>query len=209
MSMIKRTNEEWLQQLSGEPDADAIEALRELLIRGLRYTLSSRVDSNLDALVEDFTQEALLKILDKIDTFRGESQFTTWAQKIAVRVALTELRRKRWRDTSLDEMTTSRDGESFFEPIILSDPAPSPESRTTRDGMLSLVRRIISNELTDRQRKAMTMVMLDGVPMEVAAETLGTNRNALYKLIHDARVRLKKRLETEGLSPQDVLDVFE
>lgn len=209
MGMIKRTNEEWLQQLSGEPDAEAIEALRELLIRGLRYTLSSRVDSNLDALVEDFTQEALLKILDKIDTFRGESQFTTWAQKIAVRVALTELRRKRWRDTSLDELTTSRDGESFFEPIILSDTAPSPENRTTRDGMLSLIRHLISNELTDRQRKAMTMVMLDGVPMEVAAETLGTNRNALYKLIHDARVRLKKRLGVEGLSPQDVLDVFE
>lgn len=207
--MEKRTNEEWLRELSNEPDEQALQDLRELLIRGLRYTLSSRVDSNLDALVEDFTQEALIKILDKLDTFRGESQFTTWAQKIAVRVALTELRRKRWRDTSLDELTTSRDGESFFEPKILSDPTPTPEHRTSQGGMISLIQKLITNELTDRQRRAMTMVMLEGVPMEVAAEKLDTNRNALYKLIHDARVRLKKRLQDEGLSAQDVLAAFE
>lgn len=207
--MEKRTNEEWLNQLKAPPNEQTLEDLRVLLVRGLRYTLSSRIDSNLDALVEDFTQEALIKILDKLDTFRGESQFTTWAQKIAVRVALTELRRKRWRDSSLDEMTTSRDGESFFEPKILSDPTPSPENRTSQGGMISLVQNLIVNELTDRQRRAMTMVMLDGVPMNVAAEKLNTNRNALYKLIHDARVRLKKRLEDEGLSPQDVLSAFE
>ena len=102
--MTKRTNTEWLELLSGEPDETALLELRELLIRGLRYTLSSRLNTNLDAIIEDFVQESLLKILDKLDTFRGESQFTTWAQKIAVRVALTELRRRRWRDTSLDEM---------------------------------------------------------------------------------------------------------
>ncbi|MEM7801105.1 MAG: RNA polymerase sigma factor [Chloroflexota bacterium] len=207
--MEKRTNEEWHNQLTPPPNEQALEDLRALLVRGLRYALSSRVDSNLDALVEDFVQEALIKILDKLDTFRGESQFTTWAQKIAVRVALTELRRKRWRDSSLDEMTTSRDGESFFEPKILSDPTPSPENRTSQGGMISMVQNLIVNELTDRQRRAMTMVMLEGVPMDEAAKKLDTNRNALYKLIHDARVRLKKRLEDEGLTPQDVLSAFE
>lgn len=208
-SMTKRTNTEWLELLKGEPDETALLDLRELLIRGLRYTLSSRLNTNLDAIIEDFVQESLLKILDKIDTFRGESQFTTWAQKIAVRVALTELRRRRWRDSSLDEMTTSRDGESFFEPKIMSDPSPSPENRTTRAGMIALIQNLIVEELTERQRKAMTLVMLEGVPLEQAAEQLGTNRNALYKLIHDARVRLKKKLTEKGMTSEDVLAVFE
>ncbi|MFK7800858.1 MAG: RNA polymerase sigma factor [Anaerolineae bacterium] len=207
--MTKRTNTEWLELLKGEPDETALLDLRELLIRGLRYTLSSRLNTNLDAIIEDFVQESLLKILDKIDTFRGESQFTTWAQKIAVRVALTELRRRRWRDSSLDEMTTSRDGESFFEPKIMSDPSPTPENRTTRSGMIALIQNLIVEELTERQRKAMTLVMLEGVPLEQAAEQLGTNRNALYKLIHDARVRLKKKLTERGMTSEDVLSVFE
>ncbi len=207
--MAKRTNEEWLELLGGEPDEAALLELRDLLDRGLRYTLSSRTNTNLDAIVEDFVQESLLKILDKLHTFRGESQFTTWSQKIAVRVALTELRRRRWRDTSLDELTTSRDGESFFEPKIMSDPNPSPENRTTRSGMIDMVQHLIVEELTERQRSAMTMVMLEGMPLELAAEKLGTNRNALYKLIHDARVRLKKKLADKGMTPEDVLAVFE
>ena len=207
--MAKRTNNEWLEALTGEPDEAAISELRALLDRGLRYTLSSRLNTNLDAIVEDFVQESLIKILDKIDTFRGESQFTTWAQKIAVRVALTELRRRRWRDTSLDELTTSRDGESFFEPKFMSDPSPSPENRTTRAGMIDMIQHLIVDELTERQRKAMTLVMLQGMPLEVAAEELGTNRNALYKLIHDARVRLKKKLGDLGMTSQEVLAVFD
>ncbi len=206
--MAKYSNDQWMQLLSGEPDSDALLELRELLVRGLRYTLSTRVDSNLDALVEDFSQEALLKILDKIDTFRGESQFTTWAQKIAVRVALTELRRKRWKDRSLEEITTSRDGESQMETMLMSDSGPTPEDRTTQQGMMNMVQRFIQEELTDRQRQAILKVMVSGTPMDVAAEQLGTNRNALYKLIHDARVRLKKRVIKEGLSPQDILDAF-
>lgn len=207
--MTKRTNTEWLELLGGEPDETALLELRELLIRGLRYTLSSRLNTNLDAIIEDFVQESLLKILAKLGTFRGESKFTTWAQKIAVRVALTELRRRRWRDTSLDEMTTSRDGESFFEPKIMSDPRPSPENRTTREGMIALIQTLIVEELTDRQRKAMTLVMLEGMPLEMAAEKLDTNRNALYKLIHDARVRLKKKLRDRGLTSEELLSVFE
>ena len=88
--MVKRTNEAWLAALRGGPDYEAALAdLRRLLVRGLRYALSSRIRDNLDAAVEDFAQDALLKILQKLDTFRGQSQFTTWANKVAVRVALS------------------------------------------------------------------------------------------------------------------------
>ncbi len=204
--MTQYTNEEWLDLLGGEPDQAALAELREMLVRGLRYTLSSRVKSNLDPLTEDFVQDALLKILDKLETFRGESQFTTWAQKVAVRVALTDLRRKRWRDFSLEEMTTSPDG-SVLEPAFMSDPSPSPERQTAQQAMFDLVRRLL-DDLTDRQRQAVMLVMVSGLPMDVVADQMDTNRNALYKLIHDARLRLKRRLEEEGLSPEDVLAVF-
>ncbi len=76
--MNRRTNAEWMDALRDPIDDDALEDLRNILIRGLRATLSSRVDRDLDALSEDFAQDALLKILKSLETFRGESRFTTW-----------------------------------------------------------------------------------------------------------------------------------
>jgi RNA polymerase sigma-70 factor (ECF subfamily) len=75
--------------------------------------------------------------------------------------------------------------------------------------MLTRVRRILDEELTPKQREALVLLGLQGVPMEDAARRMKTNRNALYKLRHDARLRLKKRLALEDLSPQDVLAAFE
>lgn len=206
--MTTRTNEQWLTDLSSETPAEAISDLREMLIRGLRYTLSSRVDDQLDTLVEDFTQEALLKILDNLDTFRGESQFTTWAQKIAVRVAYTELRRKRWKDSSLEALTNPREGEGEYIPLSLADQNPTPEQTSTQDSMIALVRRLIAEELTDRQREAMVNLMINGLSVDEVATMMDTNRNALYKLVHDARIRLKERLDKENLSPEEVLAAF-
>ncbi|MCB0034597.1 MAG: RNA polymerase sigma factor [Anaerolineales bacterium] len=206
--MTTRTNEQWLTDLTSETSEEAIADLREMLVRGLRYTLSRRVDDKLDVLVEDFAQEALLKILDKLDTFRGESQFTTWAQKIAVRVAYTELRRKRWQDSSLEAITTPRDGDGEYTPLFLADQNPTPEDSSTQDSMVYLVKRLIAEELTDRQREAVINLMIKGLSMEEVAELMDTNRNALYKLVHDARVRLKTRLEKENLSPEEVLAAF-
>jgi RNA polymerase sigma-70 factor (ECF subfamily) len=74
--------------------------------------------------------------------------------------------------------------------------------------IMNRVNQIIMEELTDKQRKAMTAIM-EGFPLEEAAQRLGTNRNALYKMLHDARLRLKKRLEKEGLTMQEILAVFE
>ena len=75
--------------------------------------------------------------------------------------------------------------------------------------MLARIRRVIDEELTERQRRALIMLGMQGMPMEEAAKRLKTNRNALYKLLHDARLRLKQRLQTEGLDAQEVLTAFE
>jgi RNA polymerase sigma-70 factor (ECF subfamily) len=201
----ERTNEQWISALQGPEQDAAIVDLRALLMRGLRSALGRRGVS--DAAIEDFVQEALIKILDNLDSFRGESRFTTWSQKIGVRVAFTELRRKEWRNVSLQDITDRYD-TSGAEPREMADAQPAPEDLATQQVMFDTVRRLIYEELTERQREAIVTVMLGGMPLEEAARRMDTNRNALYKLLHDARKKLKKCLISEGLSQQDVLAVF-
>jgi RNA polymerase sigma-70 factor (ECF subfamily) len=201
----QRTNEQWMDGLRGPGRDEALTDLRATLVRGLGYALASRSDVD-EASLEDFAQEAILKILAGLDSFRGESRFTTWAQKIAVREALTELRRRRWRDVSLDSITGSPDTD--FIPVTLADPSAGPEQQMMQRTLLETLRRLISEQLTDRQRQAMIAVYLHGMPLEEVARRMGTNRNALYKLLHDARQRLRRQLTREGLSLRDVLEAF-
>lgn len=210
--MSTRTNESWLSDLRADGDVKsaAIEDLRAVIQKGLPYALSRWLSPSLPqfhALVEEVTQETLLRVLDQMDTFEGRSQFTTWVHKIAIRIALTELRRKRWRDTSLDELTENEDTPP--PQGLLEDSQASPENLAERTDMLAHVRRIIEEELTDRQRKALTMLAIQDISMDDAARKLKTNRNALYKLLHDARLRLKNRLAIENISAHDVMSLFE
>jgi RNA polymerase sigma-70 factor (ECF subfamily) len=210
--MATRTNEEWLKALhaNGEVRSQALEDLRTVIQRGLPYALSrwlSPDQPQFSALVEEVTQETLLRVLDQLDTFEGRSQFTTWVHKIAVRIALTELRRKRWRDSSLDELTENEDAPP--PPGLLADSQAGPETSAERVDMLARVRRIIEEELTDRQRQAIILLGVQDMPIEDAARRLKTNRNALYKLLHDARLRLRTRLAKEEIAPHEVLALFE
>ena len=210
--MPTRTNEAWLSDLRAEGDKRnaALADLRSIIQKGLPYALSrwlSPSQPQFEALIEEVTQETLLRVLDQLDTFEGRSQFTTWVHKIAIRIALTELRRKRWRDSSLDELT---ENEDIPPPQgLLADPQAGPDVSAERADMLERVRRVIEEELTDRQRQALVLLGLQDMPMEDAARKLKTNRNALYKLLHDARLRLKTRLALEDISPHDVLSLFE
>jgi RNA polymerase sigma-70 factor (ECF subfamily) len=210
--MSTRTNEEWLSDLRarGERRNAALEDLRSVIQRGLPYALSrwlSPDQPQFNSLVEEVTQETLLRVIDQLDTFEGRSQFTTWVHKIAVRIALTELRRKRWRDASLDELTENEDVPP--PPGLLADSQAGPETSAERADMLARVRRIIDEELTERQRQALLLLGVQDMPMEDAARRLKTNRNALYKLLHDARLRLKSRLSMEDINAHEVLALFE
>jgi RNA polymerase sigma-70 factor (ECF subfamily) len=210
--MPTRTNEAWLSDLRtpGLAREMALEDLRAVVQKGLPYALSrwlSPEQPQFQSLVEEVVQETLLRVLDQLETFEGRSQFTTWVHKIAVRIALTELRRKRWRDASLDELTENEDIPP--PPGLLADSHAGPETSAERADMLVRVRRIIDEELTDRQRQALILLGVQDMPMEDAARKLKTNRNALYKLLHDARLRLRRRLSMEDISPNEVLTLFE
>ncbi|MGE5252268.1 MAG: RNA polymerase sigma factor [Bacteroidota bacterium] len=206
-----RDNDTWLRDLraGGAPREAALADLHTLLMRALPQGLSRSLPAQspgFESLVEDTAQETLLRVLDKLDSFEGRSQFTTWVYKIAVRIALNELRRRRWRDVSLDGLESDDDPETAPRQFPSSD--PGPEHLVEQADILKRVQAILSEELTGRQRAAMLAVNVQGVSMEEVARRMGTNRNALYKLMHDARVRLKHRLEREGLSPESILEMF-
>lgn len=206
---VARTNEAWITALRGDPDPQALEDLRAALVRGLGFALRKHLGRTDHPLVEDFVQEALVKILRNLDSFRGESRFLTWAQKIAVREAFSAMRRKAWQDVALEDLTPHADENPDFTPSALTDPRPLPEQQAEQHALLAEVMHIIQEELSERQRQAMMAVVVNGMPIEEVARRMHTNRNALYKLLHDARKRLKRRLLERGLSPQDVLAAFE
>ncbi|MFO7661495.1 MAG: sigma-70 family RNA polymerase sigma factor [Chloroflexota bacterium] len=206
-----RTNEEWLEDLriSGSRRDGALEDLRAILSNGLKRGLVAQVDPSLpefESLVDDFVQDALLKVLDNLDSFAGRSLFTTWANKIALNIALTELRRKRWRDASLQQLTESDEGD--FTPSFIADTSPQPEESVERREMIAYVVRLINEELTGRQRTAMVAFLIHGKPLSEVAYMMNSNQNAMYKLLFDARRRLKERLSEDGLTPEEVIATF-
>lgn len=206
--MQDRTNEGWLAELRSSNPEQAVADLRAILVRGLTFALANRVKQDLESQVEDFAQDALIRILDNLDSFRGESRFTTWAQKIAVRVAYSELRRLRWKDVSLQDLV-SPNSQGDYTPAILADLSTNPEISTSQNMLVDQVLRIIQEELTEKQRTAINAILVGGMPLEEVAQRMDSNRNALYKLIHDARKRIKRRLQAEKLTPEEILASFE
>src|SRR5256885_8556496 len=114
--MTERSNAQWIEDLAGDPATreHAISDLRERLKRGIYYYLSrERSDlsdlapDEITQMAEDFAQDATLRVLANLDSFRGDSRFTTWATKVAVRIAISEMRRARYKDFSLDALSTN------------------------------------------------------------------------------------------------------
>jgi RNA polymerase sigma-70 factor, ECF subfamily len=195
---MERTDIEWLELLKLS-DSAAIKDLRAVLIRGLTTGLRGKADSN---LIEDFAQETVLKVLAGIQSYRGEGKLLTWALAIGMRVAYSELRRSRYKDVSLDAIESA--GRSALEPFVERlDTIDSSDSQSIHVKLKELIATI----LTPRQREAI-VAELDGIPQVVIAERLGTNRNALYKLGHDARVKLKQGLIEAGISADDVRELI-
>jgi RNA polymerase sigma-70 factor (ECF subfamily) len=214
-SSVARTNDEWLADLRsvGLRREAALEELRDYLLRAvLVYLTRHRSDlsgfdyEELQQLAEDWAQQAVIQVLDKLDTFRGDSRFTTWAYRVAINLAAGELRRKRWENVSLEGLTEASSGDLGLHEDAAT---PTPEAQFARGQVWDTIRSVIQNELTERQRTALLRVVFDGVPVEVVAEQLATNRNNIYKIIHDARKKLRRELERRDWSADEVLRAFE
>ncbi len=216
--MTERTNEEWLSDLQGNSEAQtrALTDLQERLQRGIFYYLSrERSDlaglstHELDQMAQDMAQDAVLRVMDNLDTFRGDSLFTTWATRIAVRVAISDLRRARYKDFSLDDMTADGDLLPVSSAPVGGTKPLQPERAAERAEVLTRIQSALDDALTERQQQALIAVAVRGVPLEIVAEQMNTNRNALYKLIHDARRKLRHHLESQGLAMEYILNLFQ
>lgn len=193
----------WVTRLqAAEPDRGrAIEELRELLQRGLSRSLNNRYGQPFQA--DDVLQESLVKILNSLDQFEGRSQFIVWAMTIATRVGISALRRCYSRDVSLDRLDTHDNLK-----IDLVDARVHDATRTLeRHEVLTVLSELIESELTARQRLAIR-ALLENVAVDELARKLGSQRNAVYKLVHDARMKLKLGLEQRGFTAEHIQSVF-
>ncbi|MFO7540713.1 MAG: sigma-70 family RNA polymerase sigma factor [Chloroflexota bacterium] len=210
--MSLRTNQQWLHDLraTGPDYEDALADLRQILLNGLQRGVLNRINTTapeFDTQAEDFAQEALLRILDNLDNFAGRSRFTTWAHKIAASVVFTELRRKRWGDPSLNAIMETESG--VYTPSFMADPTPTPDKVAERTEILQIVNRLVQEELTDKQRTALVASVIEGQSGAEIAADMKMKANAVYKLIYDARARLKSLLAEKGLSPEEIMTTFE
>ena len=192
-------SQQWLDRLRGNgAERDTAHAeLHALLLRACRFEISRRQAAlahvrgeGLDDLAHQAAGDALVALLRKLDDFRGDSRFTTWAYKFALLEAGVRLRRRAWQ-----EREVVLEDDSW--PSLL-DPGASPHDQAQRTELMSAIREGIEACLTPHQRNVLVALALNAVPIDVLAERLGTTRGALYKTLHDARRKLRADLETRG-----------
>jgi RNA polymerase sigma-70 factor (ECF subfamily) len=160
----------------------------------------------LQSLAQEAAQEASLHVLDKLDTFRGDSRFLTWCGAIAVGWSMANLRRRLWQDLSLDQVA-----DGWREPpraAIAADGWVDPQLAAERLEIWAAIKDVVSSDLTERQQQVLNLVLIHGVNAEEVAERLGTSPGALYKLTHDARRKLKAGLLKRGFSTEEILNAF-
>jgi RNA polymerase sigma-70 factor (ECF subfamily) len=192
----------WLQALDATgPERDAaVERLHALLLRAAVTEVARRRSStaagagDLDDLANQAADDALMAVLRKLHTYRGDSRFTTWAYKFALLEAAAAMRRRPWHGR---ELPLEADGWAR----LADDGGASPAGKAEAFELIDAVCDAITEVLTPHQRGVLVALTLNDVPIDVLAERRGTTRNALYKTLHDGRRKLRARLAEDGLEP--------
>jgi RNA polymerase sigma-70 factor (ECF subfamily) len=212
-----RTNEEWMEDLrtSGSAQEAAITDLRDLLLRTVLFFFSRNLGDfdrltrdEILQLAEDCAQEALIAVLNHLADFRGDSKFTTWAYKFAINFALMTARRERWKGISLDQLSFVDGGSPAEWAMQGKEPSLTPDQFVMQVEILETIREVIEQDLTDKQRRVLILMVFNEVPMDEVARQLSTNRNAIYKMLHDARRKMKYRLQARGFEVGEILALF-
>lgn len=198
---LDEESRQWCDALrgdAGQRDA-AVARLHELLLRGARFEVARRRASmphvrgdELDDIALQAADDALVSILRRLDDFRGASRFTTWAYKFVLLEAGVKLRKRAWQGREIP--LEPEDWAGF------SSPGLEPDVEALQSELLQTLQRAIATALTPHQRNVLVALALNGVPIDVLADRLGTTRGALYKTLHDARRKLRAHLEARGLS---------
>jgi RNA polymerase sigma-70 factor, ECF subfamily len=202
---LDEESREWLRCLAGtgrdsRSNAEreqALARLHDLLLRAARAELGRRSrpagveGRERDDLAHQAADDALLAITCKLDLFRGDSRFTTWAYKFVIFEVSAKLGRHYWRNPP------AQAGDDAWERIpdrFGADPAQHAESRE----LAGALRRAVTEVLSDRQRRVFVAIIVEGVPLDALAAELGSTRNAIYKTMFDARRKIRVRLVAHG-----------
>jgi RNA polymerase sigma-70 factor (ECF subfamily) len=197
----------WLRDLraDGPVHDQAVARLHALLARAARFEVGRRRaglphvrGDELEDIALEAADDALVSVLRRLDDFRGASRFTTWVYKFALLEAAVKLRRRAWQGR---EIPLEPEAWSLF-----SSTAPEPDAEAERSELLATIQQAIREALTEHQRRVLVAVALNGVPIDVLAERLGTTRGALYKTLHDARRKLRAHLAARGFTLESWLE---
>ncbi len=200
--MTTPTEISWVDRLraEGAEGRAAVAELHALLLKAARFEIGRRGaelahlrGGDCEDLAQQAADDALMAVLRKLDEFRGESRFTTWAYKFALLEAAVKVRRRAWqgREVPLEDEAWA----------VLS--APGSAGRGAEEAELLAALREEIECLSPRQREVLVAVTLNGVPIDVLAERLGSTRGALYKTLHDARRKLREALAERGLRVEE------
>jgi len=194
-------SQRWLDRLRPQsPERDAaIAALHAHLLKAARYEIARRRiafphlrGSDYETLALQAPDDALIAVLNKLDDFRGDSRFTTWAYKFALLEAGVKIRRRAWQGREIQ-----LEPESW---ALLAQSGAGPHADLETAELLAGLQAAIKTKLSAHQREVLVAVTLNDIPIDVLAERLNTIRGALYKTIHDARHKLRAALTASGLS---------
>jgi RNA polymerase sigma-70 factor (ECF subfamily) len=197
---------EWLRCLRAEGAVkdEAVARLHALLLRAARFEVARRRPTlphlrgdDLDDIANQAADDALVSVLRRLDDFRGASRFTTWVYKFALLEAAVKLRKRAWqgREVPLEPETWS----------LFSSAGLEPDEELEQSELLTTLQHAVAEVLTPHQRNVLVALALNGVPIDVLAERLGSTRGALYKTLHDARRKLRNHLDDCGLSFESLL----
>jgi RNA polymerase sigma-70 factor (ECF subfamily) len=198
---------EWLRSLQADGSVrdEALARLHALLLRAARFEVARRRPTmphlrgnDLDDIANEAADDALVSVLRRLDDFRGASRFTTWAYKFALLEAAVKLRKRAWQGR---EVPLEPESWGLFSSTGLEPGAAAEQSE-----LLATLQQAISAVLTEHQRRVLVALAVNGVPIDVLAERLDTTRGALYKTLHDARLKLRRHLESCGLQPDSLLE---
>jgi RNA polymerase sigma-70 factor, ECF subfamily len=203
---LDEESREWLRRLRAEGPAkdEAVARLHALLLRAARFEVARRRPTlphlrgdDLDDIANQAADDALMSVLRRLDDFRGASRFTTWVYKFALLEAAVKLRKRAWQGR---EVPLEPESWSLFAGGGLE-----PDEELEQSELLTTLQRAVAEVLTPHQRSVLVALALNGVPIDVLAERLGSTRGALYKTLHDARRKLRRHLDDSGLPLESLL----
>lgn len=195
-SLDPETNE-WLASLRDARRDEAIGELHKLLLRVARSEIHRRnsggqiTGPELDDLAHQAAADAVLLITNRIDEFRGESRFTTWAYKFVVFEVSTKLGRHFWKRHRAPNGAVDWD-------LMPDHLGTRPSEAAELGDLIAAVRAAAEKCLTQRQREVFTAIVVEGIPLDALVTRMGTTRTAIYKVMFDARQKLRKELVSEG-----------